>query len=160
MNTPSATFEGLITYVNWLMDRDCKSTGLKSLQGKVWEQGYHDGSLSSQVFADVPIALRRWRQAGVKLAIFSSGSVLAQKLLFAHTEAGDLTELIDDYFDTTVGPKISPDSYRAIIEKLEVVNSRALFISDILKELDAAHEAGLQTIFCVRPGNNPQPMPH
>jgi enolase-phosphatase E1 len=159
-NTPSETAEGLIMYVNWLMDRDRKSTGLKSLQGKIWEQGYRDGSLRSQVFADVPPALRRWKGASMKVAIFSSGSVLAQKLLFAHTDAGDLTELIDDYFDTTVGPKISADSYITIIERLQVSNSNTLFISDVLKELEAAHQAGLQTLFCVRPGNNPQPMPH
>jgi enolase-phosphatase E1 len=155
-----AELEGLTNYVNWLMDRDRKSTGLKSLQGKIWEQGYRDGSLRSQVFPDVPTALRRWKQAGLKIAIFSSGSILAQKLLFAHTDAGNLTEFIDDYFDTTVGPKTSADSYRRIVNALDESNSRAVFVSDVLKELDAAHEAELKTLFCVRPGNNPQPMPH
>jgi enolase-phosphatase E1 len=159
-NSAQATIEGLITYVNWLMDRDRKSTGLKSLQGKIWEQGYRDGSLRSQVFADVPPALHRWKSNGFKIAIFSSGSILAQKLLFAHTEAGDLTQFLDEYFDTTVGPKLSAGSYNKIAEQLHVSNSSALFISDVLKELDAAHEAGLQTLFCVRPGNKPQPMPH
>lgn len=156
----SDSLEGLIAYVTWLMDQDRKSTGLKALQGKIWEQGYHDGTLQSQIFADVPPALKRWREAGLKISIFSSGSVLAQKLLFAHTEQGDLTTFIDDYFDTTIGPKTSPASYRKIVEALAVKNDSALFVSDVLKELDAATEAGLQTLFCVRPGNNPQPMPH
>jgi enolase-phosphatase E1 len=156
----SDSLDGLIAYVTWLMDQDRKSTGLKSLQGKIWEQGYHDGTLRSRVFADVPPALKRWREARQKIAIFSSGSVLAQKLLFAHTEQGDLTKFIDDYFDTTVGSKTSPDSYRKIVAALAVANDSALFISDVLKELDAATEAGLQTLLCVRPGNSPQPMPH
>jgi enolase-phosphatase E1 len=159
-NTQSTSLEGLTNYVTWLMDRDRKSTGLKSLQGKIWEQGYRSGSLRSQVFADVPPALKRWREARLKIAIFSSGSVLAQKLLFEHTDAGDLTEFLDAYFDTTVGPKTSPDSYQSIVAALQVTNSATLFISDVLKELDAAHDAGLQTLFCVRAGNNPQPMPH
>ena len=159
-DSKSVDLEGLTNYLYWLMDRDTKSTGLKSLQGKIWEEGYRDGSLLSNVFPDVPPALRRWKQAGLKIAIFSSGSVLAQKLLFAHTESGDLREFIDHYFDTVVGPKVSADSYRKIVNSLGGSNSTALFVSDVLKELDAAHDADLKTAFCVRPGNNPQPMPH
>ena len=91
--------ESLAEYVDWLIDIDRKSTGLKSLQGKIWRQGYLDGSLKSQVFADVAPAMERWRAAGLSVSIFSSGSVLAQQLLFAHTEAGDLSTFIDKYFD-------------------------------------------------------------
>src|SRR5213596_94028 len=90
-------------YLYWLMDRDRKSSALKSLQGKIWQQGYTNGSLRAPVFEDVPSAMKRWREAGVSINIFSSGSVLAQQLLFSHTEAGDLTNLIDQYFDTRVG---------------------------------------------------------
>ena len=94
--------ESLAAYIEWLIDQDRKSTGLKSLQGKIWRQGYLDGSLKSQVFEDVAPALERWHAAGLRVSIFSSGSVLAQQLLFAHTDAGDLTKFIDDYFDTNV----------------------------------------------------------
>ena len=92
-------------YVEWLIALDRKSTGLKSLQGKIWRQGYQDGSLKSQVFADVAPAFERWHTRGLSINIFSSGSILAQKLLFAHSEAGDLTPFIDDYFDTNIGKK-------------------------------------------------------
>src|SRR5262249_27592423 len=93
--------ESIVRSIHWLMDRYRKSTGLKSLQGRIWEQGYGDGALKAAMFRDVPQALERWRSAGLRLAIFSSGSVLAQKLLFAHTTAGDLTGFLEGYFDTT-----------------------------------------------------------
>src|ERR1044071_10071988 len=112
--------DSIAAYVEWLIERDRKSTGLKSLQGKIWRQGYVDGSLKSQVYADVAPALERWRARGLSINIFSSGSVLAQKLLFAHTEAGDLTRFIDDYFDTNVGKKGEAESYRRIAEKMEL----------------------------------------
>jgi enolase-phosphatase E1 len=99
-------------YLHWLIKQDRKSPALKSLQGKIWQYGYRDGSLRSSVFADVPVAMQRWRKEGINVSIFSSGSVLAQKLLFAHTESGDLTKLIDSYFDTGVGKKTDSASYR------------------------------------------------
>src|SRR5262249_59712975 len=92
-----------LTYLLWLMDRDRKSTALKSLQGKIWKDGYESGALVAPVFPDVPRALRRWTAAGLDVSIYSSGSVLAQKLLFAHTDAGDLTPFLRAYFDTTTG---------------------------------------------------------
>ncbi len=144
-------------YVNWLIDRDRKSKGLKSLQGKIWEQGYIDGNLKAELFAEVAPALERWRQAGLKISIFSSGSSLAQKLLFAHTEAGDLTGFIDNYFDTTVGSKTDVASYRLIASALSMPPQHVLFISDVVGELDAAGAAGMLTLLCVRPGNHPQP---
>jgi enolase-phosphatase E1 len=143
-------------YVEWLIAADRKSTGLKSLQGKIWRQGYEDGSLKSQVFADVVPAFERWRQRGLSIDIFSSGSVLAQKLLFGHTDAGDLTRFIDDYFDTNVGKKGEAESYRSIAEKMKLPASEILFISDVVDELNAAHDAGMKTLLSVRPGNAPQ----
>jgi enolase-phosphatase E1 len=153
-----AEIDSIVAYVNWLIDRDRKSTGLKSLQGKIWKQGYADGTLKAQVFADVPPALERWRRAGLKISIFSSGSALAQQLLFAHTEAGDLTGFISNYFDTTVGPKTEVQSYRRIAAALGLTANAVLFISDVAAELDAASAAGMQTLLCVRPGNQPQSL--
>ena len=142
------------TYVEWLMDRDRKSPGLKLLQGKIWERGYHDGTLRGQVFPDVPGALERWRAAGITVAIYSSGNVLAQRLLFATTTFGDLTPLIDHFFDTGVGPKRSADSYHRIASQVHRENPELLFISDVSAELEAARSAGLQTLLCIRPGND------
>lgn len=145
--------ESIVSYVHWLIERDRKSTGLKSLQGKIWRQGYTDGTLKAPVFADVAPALVRWREAGLKICIFSSGSVVAQQLLFAHTEVGDLTHLIDGYFDTTTGSKTATDSYRQIASARCRAEHEVLFISDVVAELDAASAAGMQTLLCVRPGN-------
>ena len=153
-----AEIDSVSEYVSWLIDRDRKSTGLKSLQGKIWKQGYSDGTLKAELFAEVAPALERWRQAGLKISIFSSGSSLAQKLLFAHTEAGDLTGFIDNYFDTTVGSKTDVASYRRIASALSLPARSVLFISDVVPELDAAGAAGMQTLLCVRPGNHPQPF--
>jgi enolase-phosphatase E1 len=152
-----AELDSLGEYVGWLIDRDRKSTGLKSLQGKIWKQGYIDGTLKAELFADVAPALERWRHAGLQISIFSSGSSLAQKLLFAHTEAGDLTGFIDNYFDTTVGSKTEVASYLQIASALHLPARDVLFISDVVPELDAAGAAGMQTLLCVRPGNQPQP---
>ena len=145
-----ATPFDVLEYVEWLMDRDRKSRGLKTLQGLIWEEGYRTGQLHGQVFPDVRPALERWRAAGMRIAIYSSGSVLAQQLLFQSTNAGDLTPLIDGYFDTAVGPKQSPDSYRTIVARLDVRPPQVLFVSDVERELDAAREAGLTTALCVR----------
>ena len=114
--------EAAAGYALWLMDRDRKSTPLKSLQGRIWEAGYRSGELRGQVYPDVPPALARWKQQGRVIAIFSSGSVQAQKLLFRHSEAGDLTRYIDAYFDTTTGPKQQPQSYRRIADALATLD--------------------------------------
>ena len=142
-------------FVEWLMDRDRKSTGLKALQGRIWEEGYRSGELRSLVYDDVPPALDRWRRAGRRIAIYSSGSVQGQRLLFAHAVGGDLTPRIDSYFDTTSGPKRESASYRRIAESLELAPVSLLFISDVPAELDAALGAGYQTALSVRPGNAP-----
>ncbi|HKQ51212.1 MAG TPA: acireductone synthase [Pyrinomonadaceae bacterium] len=149
----NALLESVVGYVHWLMDHDRKSTALKSLQGKIWEGGYRSGRLRGQVYADVPPAFDRWKKQGKGIFIFSSGSVLAQKLIFAHTTEGDLTPYLDGYFDTTTGAKTSADSYQSISEKIGAPATAILFVSDVTAELDAARAAGMTTALCVRPGS-------
>lgn len=148
--------ESIVAHVNLLIDLDRKSTGLKSLQGKIWHEGYASGTLRAQVYADVAPALARWRVAGLNVSIFSSGSVLAQQLLFAHTEAGDLTPFINHYFDTTIGKKGETESYRRIAETLSLPASEMLFVSDVVTELAAARDAGMKVVLSLRPGNQAQ----
>jgi len=155
-NFGASDLDEVAGHVNELIDLDSKSTGLKSLQGKIWHEGYSEGSLRAQVFPDVAPALTRWRVAGLTVSIFSSGSVLAQQLLFAHTEAGDLTPFINHYFDTGVGKKGEAESYRRIAETIELAPSEILFVSDVVAELAAAREAGMKTALSLRPGNQPQ----
>jgi enolase-phosphatase E1 len=145
--------ESVTAYVHWQMKQDRKSTALKSLQGKIWEAGYLSGRLLSQVYPDVPPAFARWKKQGKKIYIYSSGSILAQKLLFAHTIHGDLTGYIDSCFDTTTGPKRAEASYQTIAEKIGATAGDVLFLSDVIAELDAAREAGMLTTLCIRPGN-------
>ena len=148
--TLDSAMDSLTKYIHWLIDRDRKSGPLKSLQGRIWKGGYLDGSLKAQVYADVTPALSRWQQAGLTINIFSSGSKLAQQLLFSHTELGDLTKFIDKYFDTTIGPKMDSGSYQRIAAALELAQREILFVSDSLAELDAARTAGMETRWCVR----------
>jgi enolase-phosphatase E1 len=153
--------ESAASYARWLMDEDRKSTALKSLQGKVWEEGYARGELRGVVYEDVRPAFVRWRAQGRGVYIFSSGSVLAQRLLFAHTAEDDLTEYIGGNFDTTTGQKSSADSYRAIAASIGALPDEVLFISDSTAELDAAREAGMLTALCVRPGSDePETQTH
>ncbi|MGE0128198.1 MAG: acireductone synthase [Blastocatellales bacterium] len=156
-DSSDALIESAESYILWLMDRDRKSTPLKSLQGKIWEEGYRLGALKGQVFADVRPAFERWRKQGKLIYIYSSGSALAQKLLFAHTTAGDLTEFISGYFDTNIGAKIESGSYRRIAENLQLPPAEVVFVSDVTKELDAAEDAGMRTALSLRPGNQSQP---
>ena len=137
-------------YTRWLMDHDRKVTAMKSIQGKIWEAAYRSGELRGQVYPDVAPAFERWRRQGRKVAIFSSGSVLAQKLLFAHSTAGDLTAHIGAYFDTATGPKQDEQSYRRIAAALALSPAEVLFLSDVLAELDAAQGADMETALCVR----------
>src|SRR5262249_40281373 len=134
-----------VPYLEWLMDRDRKSPALKLLQGLIWERGYQAGDLHGIVFDDVPPAIRRWRGAGLRIAIYSSGSELAQRRLFESTTPGNLASSLSGFFDTSVGPKQSADSYHAIASALQVPASDVLFISDVTRELDAARTAGLRT---------------
>jgi enolase-phosphatase E1 len=142
------------------MDRDRKSTQLKELQGRIWEDGYRRGELVGEVFPDVGPALQRWHDRGLHVGIFSSGSVQAQQLLFRHSSAGDLTPYLRSYFDTNVGAKADPGSYRRIGEAIAVPAGAVLFLSDVVRELDAACAAGMQVRLVVRPGNAPVPPGH
>lgn len=149
------TIAFLVGQIHQWMDRDAKLTGLKALQGLIWQQGYADGTLRSHVFPEVRECFEAWVAAGLKIAIYSSGSIAAQKLLFAHTIAGDLTPFISGYFDTTSGPKREVASYRTIAGRLGLAPSEILFLSDIPEELAAAEEAGMAVGLAVRPGNKP-----
>ena len=155
---PVTSIDTVVTYINRLIDLDRKSPALKSLQGKIWKAGYEDGSLKAPIYPDALEAFKRWRQKGTKINIFSSGSVLAQQLLFAHTDAGDLTTYIDQYFDTSIGRKIEAQAYLAIAAHVAMYTPQVLFISDVVAELEAANNAGMQTRLCIRPGNPAQPQ--
>ena len=150
----------VVAYVRWLMDRDSKSPALKALQGLIWQAGYRSEELRGSVYPDVPLALERWRARGRDVYIYSSGSVLAQQLLFGSTEAGDLTRLLHGYFDTAVGPKQSVESYALILERIHAAPPEALFVSDVVGELDAARTAGLHTALCVRGAATAPVGPH
>jgi len=143
--------DSVVPYLEWLMDIDRKSTGLKSIQGKIWEHGYATGALKGVVYPDVPPAFRRWKDAGKKIAIYSSGSVLAQKLIFGHLDT-PLTPHIDAYFDTEVGGKRIAASYAEIARRLEQSAEQILFLSDILEEVNAAKSEGMQSIQVFRGG--------
>jgi enolase-phosphatase E1 len=141
--------EPLAALLGW-MDEDAKVTPLKALQGLVWREGYLSGAIQGQVYPDVAPCLRAWHAAGVRLAVYSSGSVEAQKLIFGHSTAGDLTALFEGYFDTRIGAKREVPSYRAIAASLETPPGQMLFLSDVEAELDAASAAGLATCQLVR----------
>jgi len=135
--------------VRWI-DEDRKITPLKSLQGMVWENGYANGDFTGHLYPDAYQHLRAWHGRGIALYIFSSGSVKAQKLLFAHTDHGDLTPLFRGYFDTTTGTKREAQAYDRIAREIGLPPADILFLSDIEEELDAAREAGMQTTKLVR----------
>jgi len=145
--------ESVAKYLRHLIGIDSKSTPLKSIQGMIWQRGYGTGELLSRVFDDVPNAFERWKSQGRTIAIYSSGSALAQKLLFKYTDHGDLAKYIDDYFDTTTGAKRDAESYSKIADSLGLEPHDILFISDIPAELDAARSSGLQTALSIRQGN-------
>ena len=158
--SPEERLDSAAAYIHWLMDRDRKSTALKALQGRIWEEGYETGDLQGRVYADVPRALARWRAQGREAAIFSSGSVLAQRLLFSRSEAGDLTPFVRAYFDTTTGPKGDAESYVKIARALGQPAKAVLFLSDVTAELDAARAAGMATGLCVRDVGQPASTDH
>jgi methylthioribulose 1-phosphate dehydratase/enolase-phosphatase E1 len=141
------------------MSIDRKTTALKSIQGRLWRGGYEDGTLRSVVFDDVEGALQSWNARGVPVAIYSSGSIAAQKLFFRYTERGDMTPLLAGYFDTTTGPKREQKSYSDIAEALGTSPEAVLFATDIVAEAEAARAAGMVAVILDRPGNLPQP-PH
>ncbi len=147
--------ESVADYLKFLIEVDRKSTPLKSLQGKIWQKGYESGELESVIFADVPSAFERWKAQNKTIAIYSSGSILAQKLIFKYSNFGDLSGFIDDYFDTNVGQKRQAKSYQSIADALSFPTENLAFVSDVVEELDAAKKIGVQTFLSIREGNAP-----
>lgn len=137
-------------YCLWLISQDRKSTALKAIQGLIWEQGFRSGELHGQVFADVPVALRKWHDENRLIAIYSSGSVLAQQLLFSHSQWGDLTRYITYFYDTRIGAKRDVASYRRIAADMQCEPAHCIFLSDVVEELDAAGAAAIRTALVVR----------
>jgi enolase-phosphatase E1 len=142
--------------IQWL-DEDKKVTPLKSLQGLIWKAGYQKGDFKGHVYPDAAAYLKAWKAKGLDLYVYSSGSVYAQKLLFAHTEYGDLTPLFSGFFDTHIGGKKEQESYRKIAKQLGIPADQILFLSDIKEELDAAKAAGFKTLWLIR-DSTPDPQ--
>ncbi len=145
-----ARLRSSVAYGQWLIARDSKCTPLKSLQGRIWQQGFTSGELHGEVFPDVPIAFERWRRQKKIIGIYSSGSVLAQQLLFRTTASGDLTSHISVFFDTRVGAKNEGESYKKIAASFSYAPHQFLFVSDAVKEIEAAQSVGIQAILCDR----------
>ncbi|KPQ01185.1 acireductone synthase [Marinobacter sp. HL-58] len=148
--------EGLIGVLETWIREDRKETPLKTLQGMLWEQGYQQGAFRGHVYEDAAEYLQRWHDRGLRLFVYSSGSVKAQKLIFGFSEAGDLTPFFSGYFDTRVGGKKDPQSYSNILDELGVEPQTVLFLSDVEAELKAAESAGLRTVWLVREGDLPE----
>jgi enolase-phosphatase E1 len=149
-DSEESRLHSIVAYGQWLIARDSKCTPLKSLQGKIWQQGFLKGELRGQVFPDVPAAFERWRRQKRTICIYSSGSVLAQQNLFRTTPYGDLTAHISVFFDTRVGTKTDGESYRKIIASFSREPQQFLFISDVVKEIEAARSVGMQALLCER----------
>lgn len=147
--------EGLIEVLQGWMAEDRKEGPLKALQGMVWEQGYHNGELKGHIYPDAADYLQRWHDRGLRLFVYSSGSVKAQELIFGFSDEGDFTPFFSGYFDTAVGGKKEPQSYQNILAQLGVAPGSVLFLSDIEAELEAAERAGLKTVWLVREGALP-----
>jgi enolase-phosphatase E1 len=143
------TQEMIDLLLQW-MDEDRKITPLKTLQGMVWKSGYESGELQSHLYEDAARGLRKWHAEGLRLYVYSSGSIAAQKLLFGHTPYGDLLPLFSGYFDTTTGPKLESHSYQAIAAAVALTPREIVFLSDHAGEIQAAMAAGLQTVLLTR----------
>jgi enolase-phosphatase E1 len=139
------------TLYRW-SEEDRKITPLKTVQGILWDKGYRSGEIKGHVYEDVRPSMEKWKSKGMKMGVFSSGSIAAQKLIFGFSEAGDLTPFFSNYFDTTTGGKREMETYPKIASDLELPSSQILFLSDIIEELVAADQAGMQTVQLVRPG--------
>ena len=149
---PEADVERVIEILQQWIAEDRKATPLKALQGMIWKQGYEAGELKGHVYPDAVEALKAWHEKGYDLYVYSSGSIQAQQLIFGCSQAGDLTPLFSGYFDTTSGPKREAQSYRHITEAIGCPAGKILFLSDIVEELDAAQQAGMQTCGLAREG--------
>lgn len=150
LGQPEASPAQLLAAFNQFMDEDRKSPALKLLQGIIWRSGYHNGDFRGHVYEDVAPQLQAWREQGIALYVYSSGSVEAQRLLFGHSDAGDLTALFSGYFDTGVGAKREVASYQTIAAAIGLTADKVLFLSDIRQELDAAAQAGWRTCQLIR----------
>jgi enolase-phosphatase E1 len=153
---PGLSEEAVVDQLLRWIDEDKKVTPLKALQGMIWEDGYRQGRFRGHVYEDAVRGLKRWHEAGLRLYVFSSGSVQAQKLLFAHSDFGDLTPLFSGYFDTTTGAKREAAAYASIAREIGLPPDEILYLSDIREELDAARQAGFHTTWLVRD----QSIPH
>lgn len=148
---PLSDTEVTAQLLRWI-DEDKKITPLKALQGMIWEAGYRKGDLTGHVYDDAARNLQHWKEQGISLYVFSSGSVQAQRLIFGHSDHGDLTPLFSGYFDTSIGAKREAEAYRKIAAVIGVTPAQILFLSDVKEELDAAHAAGMRTNWLVREG--------
>ncbi|MDO9106234.1 MAG: acireductone synthase [Methylovulum sp.] len=149
--TALTTDQAITQALAWI-DEDNKVTPLKSLQGLIWAAGYRQGDFNGHIYQDAAENLKAWKARGLDLYVYSSGSVYAQKLLFAHSEYGDMTPLFSGYFDTHIGPKREAASYAAIAAQIALPAAQIVFLSDIKEELDAARAAGLATLWLNRDG--------
>jgi enolase-phosphatase E1 len=147
--------EELIAQLIQWVDEDQKITPLKSLQGMIWESGYRSGAFTGHVYEDAAAALNRWHEQGIRLYVFSSGSVKAQQLIFGYSDFGDLTPLFSGYFDTHIGAKREVEAYHHIVEAVGCAADEILFLSDIVEELQAARSAGMQVLQLVREAQAP-----
>jgi enolase-phosphatase E1 len=145
-----AQLRSSVAYVQWLIAKDSKCTPLKSLEGRIWQLGFESGELHGEVYTDVPPAFARWRQQGREICIYSSGSVLAQQLLFRTIVSGDLTTHITAFFDTKTGIKTAAESYRKIAASLKRTPKEFLFVSDAAREIEAASNSGMYSLLCER----------
>jgi enolase-phosphatase E1 len=160
MGLPNARLREVVDQLHRWIDEDRKITPLKALQGLVWEDGYRTGAFAGHIYDDAAEVLAAWKARGLRLHVYSSGSVQAQKLLFAHTSRGDLTPLFSGYYDTRIGPKVESDSYLRIAHDIGFPAPNILFLSDVERELDAAAAAGMQTWQLVREGEGKGSVRH
>jgi len=155
-NNPNLSTEDIIgIFISWI-DTDRKITPLKSLQGMIWKAGYETGAFKGHIYDDAADALQNWFDKGLKIYIYSSGSVTAQKLIYGYSERGDITPLLSGYFDTTTGPKLEANSYSKIVNSMGFPPVQILFLSDHTGEIDAAHAAGYQAILIDREAQQPK----
>ncbi|WP_417706144.1 acireductone synthase [Rheinheimera aquimaris] len=150
MQQSDASIEQISQQLLQWIAADEKVTPLKALQGMVWQHGYQTGAFTGHVYDDAVRQLQHWHSKGVKLYVYSSGSVQAQQLLFQYSDAGDLTPLFSGYFDTRIGAKRDISSYAAILQKLQLPPKQVLFLSDVTAELDAAAQLGIDTVQLIR----------
>ena len=156
----ASDLEGVIQQLRAWIAADQKITPLKTLQGMLWEHGYRQGDFTGHVYPDAAEYLRRWHAEGIRLYVYSSGSVHAQKLLFGYSDAGDLTPLFSDYFDTRIGHKREVSAYQHIVSSIGLPAPDILFLSDIHAELDAAAAAGMQTCCLIRENQSQEGLQH